>query len=53
VSSQETFRPEFVEFMPDKLEPGVIYVSIPYATAAHLCACGYGNEVTTPISPTD
>lgn len=46
-------RHEFVEFIPETLSQGVIYVSIPYATAAHLCCCGCGNEVNTPISPTD
>jgi hypothetical protein len=53
VSQQEALRHEFVEFIPDELEEGVLYVSIPYATAAHLCACGCGREVITPISPTD
>lgn len=47
------FRHEFVEFMPSTLEPRVVYVSIEYATAAHLCACGCGIKVVTPISPTD
>ena len=47
------FRHEFVEFMPPQLEPGVVYVSIEYATASHLCACGCGMKVVTPISPTD
>jgi Family of unknown function (DUF6527) len=45
--------PEFVEYVPEKLEPGKLYVSMKYATAAHLCACGCGREVTTPLSPTD
>ena len=44
---------EFVEFIPDKLQEGVLYVSIPYCTAAHKCACGCGNEVITPLSPSD
>jgi hypothetical protein len=44
---------EFVEFIPDQLQEGVIYVSIPYGTVAHKCACGCGNEVITPLSPTD
>lgn len=43
----------FVEFIPDVLEEGTIYVSIPYATAAHKCCCGCGSEVVTPLSPTD
>ena len=44
---------EFVEFIPDTLQDGVIYVSIPLATASHKCVCGCGNEVVTPITPTD
>ena len=43
----------FVEFIPDKLEDGILYVSIPYATVAHKCCCGCGTEVVTPLSPTD
>ena len=41
---------KFVEFIPDILEPGVLYVSTTYSTAAHLCMCGCGYEVTSPIS---
>lgn len=44
---------EFVEHIPDQLEEGVVYVSIPYATVAHACCCGCGQEVITPLSPTD
>lgn len=43
----------FVEFLPDKLESGVLYVSMQYATASHKCGCGCGRDVVTPISPTD
>ena len=43
----------FVEFIPDKIEEGVLYISLEYCTAIHKCACGCGNEVVTPISPTD
>lgn len=45
------FRPEFVEHAPQPLEPGVLYVSIPYAMAMHLCPCGCGKEVATKLSP--
>jgi len=44
---------EFVEFMPTELKEGVIYVSMVYATASHLCMCGCGERVVTPFSPTD
>lgn len=46
-------RHEFVEFIPEPLEDGVIYISIEYATASHNCCCGCGKKVVTPISPTD
>lgn len=47
------FEHRFVEYLPEQLEGGVLYISIPYATAAHYCACGCGKEVITPFSPTD
>jgi len=43
----------FVEFIPDVLEEGTLYVSIEYATVSHKCCCGCGFEVVTPLSPTD
>lgn len=46
------FTHEFVEFIPENLEPAKLYVSMEYGTAAHLCACGCGSKVVTPISPT-
>ena len=53
MSKVTQLRHEFVEFIPAVLDPGVIYVSITYATAAHRCCCGCGNEVVTPLTPTD
>uniref|UniRef100_UPI002AD4C885 DUF6527 family protein n=1 Tax=unclassified Frankia TaxID=2632575 RepID=UPI002AD4C885 len=44
-------RHEFVEYIPEQLVPGVVYVSIPYATVTHQYCCGYGNEVNTPLAP--
>lgn len=46
-------HPTFVTTMPERLEPGVLYVSMEYATVIHLCACGCGSEAVTPLSPTD
>lgn len=43
----------FVHYIPEQLEPGVIYISMDYATAAHSCCCGCGEQVITPITPTD
>lgn len=49
----KTLQHKFVEFIPDYLEEGTIYISIPFCTALHKCVCGCGNEVVTPLSPTD
>jgi Family of unknown function (DUF6527) len=47
------FELQAVELMPAELEPGVLYVSDPYSTAAHLCACGCGSKIRTPLGPTE
>lgn len=46
-------RHEFVTTIPEILEPGVLYISMEYATAVHSCCCGCGVEVVTPFTPTD
>ena len=43
--------PEFVAHFPATMSPGVLYVSIAYRTCGHLCCCGCGHEVVTPLSP--
>lgn len=50
---QKKLEHRFVERIPRALEPGVLYISVEYATAAHSCACGCGEEVITPFTPTD
>ncbi len=49
----EDLTPRFVEFIPKYLEPGVLYISIEYATTAHKCACGCGEKVVLPLHPTN
>jgi len=48
---QSTLIPEFVDEIPANIEEGRLYVSIRYRTASHLCACGCGDTVVTPIKP--
>lgn len=48
---KQVFEPRFVEFVPERLDEGVLYISIEYATVVHLCYCGCGNQVVTPLSP--
>src|SRR5689334_4119493 len=42
-----------VRFVPGALAPGVIYVSEEFDTAVHLCACGCGSKVVTPLGPAE
>lgn len=43
----------FVDEIPERIEPGILYVSLQFATAVHSCCCGCGEEVVTPFTPTD
>src|SRR5258707_7366541 len=44
-------KPAFVEFIPEMLNEGALYVSRRYKTASHLCCCGCGLEAVTPLNP--
>jgi hypothetical protein len=43
-------RHEQVEFIPEVLEEGVLYISQEFETSTHLCACGCKTEVVLPIT---
>jgi hypothetical protein len=40
-----------VYYMPVNLEPGILYFSAEFQVAGHLCPCGCGNKVITPLGP--
>ena len=42
-----------VHYMPKVLQPGVLYISEEFGTAAHLCACGCGSKIRTPLGSTE
>jgi len=46
-------EPCFVSLLPDQLENGKIYVSMEFASLIHLCCCGCGRQVVTPLSPSE
>lgn len=47
------FAQENVQYMPQALEPGVLYVSREFEIAMHLCPCGCGAKIRTPLGPTE
>lgn len=42
---------KYIEAFPTPMEPGIVYVSLPYSTSGHICPCGCGREVVTKLSP--
>lgn len=44
---------QHVHYIPKELKPGVLYVSKEFDSAAHLCACGCGSKIRTPLGPTE
>lgn len=44
--------PAFVDEIPRELESGKLYVCCQYRAVMHLCACGCGAAVSTPLHPT-
>ena len=47
------FSVQFIEYMPEVINQGELYVSMKYSVVIHLCACGCGEKVVTPLSPDD
>lgn len=41
----------FVDTIPQDLNPGVLYISVHHRTASHMCPCGCQNRVVTPLRP--
>ena len=46
-------RHEFVDYIPERLSDGIVYVSLRFGTVVHSCACGCGEEVVTPLGPAE
>lgn len=44
---------QHVHYMPKELAPGVLYVSEVFGIAVHLCPCGCGSKIRTPLGPTE
>jgi hypothetical protein len=51
MTRRTTVQHQFTEIISDTPQDGVVYISIKYATAIHLCCCGCRTEVITPLSP--
>jgi hypothetical protein len=50
---RQSITPQFVDYIPEAPQDGILYISERYAIAVHLCCCGCREEVVTPLSPAD
>lgn len=50
MTSVERISFEVVDYVPEELKEGVVYISFAYGTAMHLCCCGCKSEVVTPMN---
>ena len=48
---KKKFKHLFVDTIPVNLQGGILYVSLRYNMVSHLCACGCGHRIDTPIAP--
>lgn len=48
-----TISLQHVRFMPSEFSAGILYVSLEFGVAIHLCPCGCNSKIVTPIGPTD
>ncbi|WP_249600034.1 DUF6527 family protein [Zunongwangia pacifica] len=48
-----TLQTKFVHYMPKIIEEGILYISPEFRAVIHKCACGCGEKVHTPLSPTN
>lgn len=47
------WRVQWVDDMPEAIEPGYLYISTKHRLMEHKCACGCGTEVSLPLSRSD
>lgn len=50
---QAILIPQYVDYIPEQLQDGQLYICEHYKTVAHKCCCGCGEEVITPLSPAE
>ncbi|PPC95172.1 MAG: hypothetical protein CTY35_09900 [Methylotenera sp.] len=50
MGQQQSVKHEYLEFIPEHLQTGTLYISLKYKTASHLCCCGCGYKVVTPLN---
>ena len=47
----DRLSPELVASFPQPMSEGTLYVSLTFNSCGHLCCCGCGREIVTPLSP--
>lgn len=48
---KKKLKHQFVDSVPATLQEGVLYVCPKHNIVSHLCACGCGHRIDTPLDP--
>ena len=51
MTRQSSVEFEFVDYIPEQLEEGVVYIAPDFGAVMHLCCDGCGERVSTPLHP--
>lgn len=50
---KKRIKHQFVYSVPATLQEGVLYVCLKHNIVSHLCACGCGHRIDTPLDPSE
>lgn len=50
---KKTLKHQFVDSIPATLQERVLYVCLKHNIVSHLCACGCGHRIDTPLDPAE
>lgn len=48
---RKTIDHRFVDYIPNELEDGIVYIAPEFGAVMHLCCDGCGERVSTPLNP--
>ncbi|MDQ0614042.1 hypothetical protein QF046_001683 [Microbacterium sp. W4I4] len=51
MTRQEEIEFLFVDYIPNELEEGILYIAAEFGAVVHLCFDGCGERVSTPLHP--
>lgn len=50
---KKRLKHRFVDSIPSTLQDGILYVCLKHKIVSHICACGCGHRIDTPLDPAE